>query len=91
MWHVSVARIHRSMIKLLPLKEWPGAVKAGAEALARRVILGRGQDWEFVELGDSALHLRRRLSVDEMKILYKVDPLLPVFTHGKAMEAACLV
>jgi hypothetical protein len=48
-------------------------------------LLHVGGDWEMEEEGESAVHLRRRLSKVEMQILHDISPACPVFTHGKAL------
>jgi hypothetical protein len=85
-WHVSVARIARSMDRILLVAEWPPNVLRQARDIQRRVLGGVGGEWQREEIGESAIHLRRRLSVEEMKILHQVNALCPVFTHGAALS-----
>lgn len=87
MWHVSIAKINSTGTAIVPVTLWPGAVTEGALALQRRILIGRGQSWERAERGDMAVHLRRRLSAEEMALLFRVKPAAPVFTHGCALKA----
>ncbi len=86
MWHVSVARINSDLTGIVPVERWSGAVLAGARELHRRVLIGRGQNWELEEIGEMAVHRRRRLSDEEMGILFSIKPDAPVFTHGVALR-----
>jgi hypothetical protein len=45
-----------------------------------------GDGWQMWEDGDCAKHTRRRLSPNEMKLLYSILPTAPVFTHGCALQ-----
>lgn len=90
-WHVSIARVSRGMDRILPVETWPPNVLRQARELQRKVLQGVGCRWELEEMGESALHLRRRLSPKEMGLLHMVNSACPVFTHGaalKEMEAA---
>ena len=86
-WHVSIARLSRSLDRVLLCSEWPPNVLRQARELQRRVLQGAGGDWEREDIGETALHLRRRLSADEINLLYKVNTSCPVFTRGAALEA----
>jgi hypothetical protein len=85
-WHVSVARINKTMTGIIPVGEWPNNVRRQARELQERVLRGVGGQWEVAEEGVSAVHLRRRLSPDEMRLLYSAHPMCPVFTHGEALK-----
>jgi hypothetical protein len=85
-WHVSVARLSRSMDRVLSVSEWPPNVLRQARELQRRILQMVGGTWEREEIGDSALHLRRRLSREEMALLHQVNSTCPVFTHGAALK-----
>lgn len=74
------------MDHLIPVAEWPQNVLRQARELQTRVLSGVGEKWEVEEQGDIALHLRRRLTVEEMKLLHQVNASCPVFTHGAATE-----
>ena len=87
MWHVSIARIARSLDRVLLVSEWPPNVLRQARELQSRVLRGIGGEWEREEIGESAVHLRRRLSIEEMKLLRQVNASCPVFTHGAALAA----
>lgn len=84
-WHVSVARIARTLDRVLEVSEWPPNVLRQARELQRKVLRGVGGTWEKEEIGEMALHFRRRLSADEMKLLHQVNAACPVFTHGGAL------
>ena len=86
-WHVSIARISRSGDRLLMVGEWPNNVRIQASALADKVLAGVGGTWQMDEIGDSAIHRRRRLSAEEMRLLYQINHSFPVFTHGQALKA----
>jgi hypothetical protein len=84
-WHVSIARLNRKMDGIIPVSEWPNTLKSQASELKQRVLSGVGGQWERHEIGDMAVHLRRRLSREEMKLLHQVNSTCPVFTHGAAL------
>lgn len=86
MWHVSIARISKRGDRILKVEEWPNTVRNQASELADRVLYGVGGLWQVDEIGECAIHRRRRLSEDEMGLLYKVLPTCPVFTHGEALK-----
>jgi hypothetical protein len=84
-WHVSIARLNRRMDGIIPVTEWPNTVNNQASELKERVLCGVGGSWQRHEVGERAVHLRRRLSRDEMKLLYTINSACPVFTDGAAM------
>ena len=86
MWHVSIARLNRRGDRILPVEEWPRVVRNQATDLQKRVLKGVGGTWELLELGESAIHLRRRLSAEEMSLLHQIRSDCPVFTHGEALS-----
>jgi hypothetical protein len=74
------------MDHLIPVTEWPQNVIRQARELQTRILHGVGGNWEMEEKGGMALHLRRRLSIEEMNLLYQVNRTCPVFTHGAASD-----
>jgi hypothetical protein len=91
-WHVSVARINRAGDALIPVTQWPNNVLRQAKDLQDAVLRGvGGTDWQRDEVGESAIHRRRRLSAEEMRLLHQVNSQCPVFTHGKAMSAVLAI
>lgn len=71
---------------MLKIAEWPNNVRNAASELANRILSGVGGQWQMDEAGDVAIHRRRRLSADEMRLLHQVRPTCPVFTHGAALR-----
>lgn len=71
----------------MPVSEWPNTVRRDASELQNRILAGVGGEWQQDEIGESAVHRRRRLSEAEMVALYQVRPTCPVFTHGEALKA----
>jgi len=87
-WHVSVARLSRSLDRVLDLSDWPPNVWKQARELSQRILNGVGcDDWQREEIGKTALHTRRRLSPEGVKLLHQVNCGFPVFTHGAALGA----
>jgi len=86
-WHVSIARLNKRGDQLLKVQEWPNNVRNQASELANRVLSGVGGLWQQDEIGDCAIHRRRRLSADEMRLLHKINASCPVFTYGQALKA----
>lgn len=84
-WHVSVARMSRTFERIIPVAEWPPNVMRQARDVQHRTLTGVGGTWMLEEIGETALHLRRRLSREEMRLLFRDHPSCPVFTHGSAM------
>lgn len=74
------------MDRILPVCEWPLNVLRQARELQRLKLAGVGGSWEMEEVGEAALHLRRRLSPKEMGLLHMVNSACPVFTHGAALR-----
>lgn len=85
-WHSSVARIADNFQRVLSLREWTRGIKAAARKVALDQVRGIGGQWELWQEGESAIHYRRRLSVEEMKLLHQVNSSCPVFTHGAALK-----
>lgn len=86
-WHSSVARIHPNGRRVLHLREWTQHDKGSARRMALSTVAGvGGQDWDFWQDGDAAIHYRRRLSTEEMRLLHAVNSSCPVFTHGEALK-----
>ena len=85
-WHVSVARLNKTMSGIVPVSEWPNNVRRQASELQDRVLSGVGGTWQKDESGEMAIHRRRRLSVEEIRLLHLTLPVAPVFTHGEAMK-----
>jgi hypothetical protein len=86
-WHVSIARLSKRMDRVFPVSDWPNSVMRQAVEMADRILSGVGGEWRLQEIGDCAIHHRRRLSVSEMKHLLLINANCPVFTHGKAMSS----
>lgn len=85
MWHASVARINANFTAVKALRQWDKATMETALKIALGLLHGVGTgEWENVEHGESALHVRRRLKATEMRLLFEINPSCPVFTHGKA-------
>ena len=85
-WHVSIARIAKSMDRIVPVEEWQPITHRQARELQDLILVGVGGTWQMDEIGVSALHRRRRLSDDEMRLLHQVNSQCPVFTHGEALK-----
>ncbi len=83
-WHVSIARISRTMDRVLPTSEWPNVTLKQARKMREFMLRGAGGEWEKEEIGEKALHLRRRLNQKEIDMLFEVKADCPVFTHGAA-------
>lgn len=86
-WHVSIARSDPVHLRVLRLSEWRAQTFRNAREIAHKMLLGVGGDWQMEEVGESALHTRRRLSAAEMGLLFQVNNACPVFTHGAARQA----
>ena len=71
---------------MVPIADWPQSMLANANQVAANALRGVGAEWEMVEMGDKALHVRRRCNASEMRVLYSVNPAAPVFTHGCALR-----
>ena len=78
------------MDRILLVAEWPPNVMEQARELQVKVLNGVGGLWQQEEIGESAIHLRQRLSAGEMNLLYRVNPACPVFTHGAALREMAL-
>lgn len=74
------------MDRVQKVSEWPPNVLRQARDLQKHVLRGVGGTWEREELGDCAIHMRRRLSVTEMQLLHGINASCPVFTHGAALQ-----
>lgn len=55
-----------------------------AQKILLDAIAGVGGEWQMWEDGEIAKHTRRRLSPQEMSLLFSILSTAPVFTHGKA-------
>jgi hypothetical protein len=69
LWHVSVAyRSRLRGLKPIPLAAWPPGVRARAQTVAREMLVGAGDTLREVwEDGDVAIHLRRAMTVAEVR------------------------
>jgi hypothetical protein len=87
-WHASIARINNQFSAIVPIEDWSPQLKSAAEQIAIKMLHGIGSHtWQRREIGDYAIHFRRRLTPKEMQLLHAVNSSCPVFTHGAALQA----
>jgi len=85
-WHSSSARISQDCSRIIPVNSWGKSLREAAKKVCLDQVLGVGGTWELWEEGEFAIHYRRRLSLEEMRLLHAVNAMCPVFTHGAALK-----